>query len=135
MFKTKEKVFPNKIKEDKLSNVVINNIKDSMIVFFNIYSMIVIFSLLSLLLPKNLITLQGILEVTNGLNYLITCNLNIIVKEILAIIYINFGGLCLLMQVKSIIKDTSIDFSNYILSRFYACLIAIILFLLTLFVI
>lgn len=135
LFKTKQKVFPNKIKEDKLSNVVINNIKDSMIVFFNIYSMIVIFSLLSLLLPKNLITLQGILEVTNGLNYLITCNLNIIVKEILAIIYINFGGLCLLMQVKSIIKDTSIDFSNYILSRFYACLIAISLFLLTLFVI
>ena len=134
LFKTKEKVIPTKIKEDKISNIVINNIKDNMYVIFNIYSMIIIFSLISLLLPFNLVAIQGILEVTNGLNYLINSNLDLITKEVLALIYLNFGGLCLLMQVKSIIKDTLIDFNSIILSRFYACLIAISLFLLTLFV-
>ena len=129
LFKNNDKIIPIKTREEKLSDCLIDIIKDIFPISFNILAMIIIFSLISIFLPNRLIALKGILEVTNGLNLLLQSNYSNLVKEVLALIYINFGGICLLMQVKSVIKDTLINFNDYVLSRFYACIISSILFL------
>ena len=61
--------------------------------------------------------LSGFLELTQGLNQLIGLNLSISLKEILAISFISFGGLSIHTQIKSIISDTSISYSEFLKGR------------------
>ena len=74
----------------------------------------------------NIKFLNGIFEITNGLNSL--ANLNIRHKDIFSIILINFGGLSIFSQIKSILEDTQINFVNYFKGRFFQIMFSIILY-------
>ena len=71
---------------------------------------------------KNNILLCGILEITTGLNLIIHSFTNY--KLLLSIIIINFGGLSIYSQIKSILEDTNINFINYFKGRLLQILIS-----------
>lgn len=73
----------------------------------------------------NNVLFKGILEITTGLNSLIINQSSY--KEILAIIIINFGGLSIFTQIKSILEDTNLNFLNYFKGRFLQIAFSIIL--------
>ena len=73
----------------------------------------------------NNVFISGLLEVTNGLNHLIKCNINH--KELISIIFINFGGLSIFSQIKSILEDTDIKFINYFKGRLLQIIISFFL--------
>ncbi|MBE6161782.1 MAG: hypothetical protein E7158_06155 [Firmicutes bacterium] len=74
----------------------------------------------------NIKILNGLFEITNGLNSLI--HLNIKHKDIFSIILVNFGGLSIFSQIKSILEDTQINFMNYFKGRFFQIIFSIILY-------
>lgn len=87
----------------------------------------IITNLITTILPiDNLIEviLKGILEITQSLNVLSSINNSSIIKEIIAISIISFGGLSIHTQVLSIISDTKIEYKNFFLGRIYHVLIS-----------
>ena len=70
----------------------------------------------------NSIFIKGIIEITQGLNEINSLFVNIRFKKLLAIIFINFGGLSIHSQIKSIISDTPISYKCFLLGRLYSLL-------------
>ncbi len=68
---------------------------------------------------------KGLLEITTGLNSLIINQSSS--KKILAIIIINFGGLSIFTQIKSILEDTNLNFINYFKGRILQIIISLFL--------
>lgn len=115
----------NKINTINFNKCLINAIKDLSTLIINIYLIIIIFNILISIIPSILNNYKGLFEITYGLNYII--NNNIIYKDILALIYISFGGLSIIIQIKEILDNTNISFNNFIISRFYQIIISIII--------
>lgn len=61
--------------------------------------------------------LFGIIEITQGLKYLSLSNLNIDIKTIISSFLISFGGICIHMQVFSILNNKKIRYLPYFISR------------------
>ncbi len=118
-----------KIKTIDFNTVLIESIQKVSILLLNIYITILIFNIIIVLIPNKLNCLIGIFEITQGLNYLSNSNIYFINKIMLSIIYISFGGLCIHIQIKSVLKDTQINYYNFFISRFYAIIISMILML------
>lgn len=112
-----------------LGDLLVREINNAKEVFLNVLGMIILFNLFSLLIPKNIGFFVGILEVSNGLSYLMMTKNSLLSKCLLAIIFINFGGLSILMQIKAVLKNSHISLSPYILGRLYACFLSLSLFL------
>lgn len=117
-----------KTKEERFIKVFIESINASTSVLIMIFITMIVFNMMSILVPKYLETFRGILEVTGGLNYLKTLGQSK-VSIVLSLIYINFGGLCILTQIKEILDGSKIMFSNFLISRFYHIVCSIILYL------
>ena len=117
-----------KTKEERFIKVFIESINASTSVLIMIFMTMVVFNMMSILVPKYLKGFRGILEVTGGLNYLKTLGQSK-VSIVLSLIYINFGGLCILTQIKEILEGSKIMFSNFLISRFYHIICSIILYL------
>lgn len=66
--------------------------------------------------------INGLLEATGGLSKLITLNVNYKLKEILACIFISFGGLSIHTQIKTIIQEANISYKYLFLSRMIAAI-------------
>ena len=73
----------------------------------------------------NTVIFKGLLEITTGLNSLIINQSSS--KKILAIIIINFGGLSIFTQIKSILEDTNLNFINYFKGRILQIIISLLL--------
>lgn len=69
--------------------------------------------------------IKGFLELTQGLNYLNSLNISLILKEILAISFISFGGLSIHTQIKSILEDTSISYYPFLKARILHVILSI----------
>ncbi|MDD5835843.1 MAG: hypothetical protein PUD34_01340 [bacterium] len=124
-----------KVKEIPFNELLIKETNNATNIFLCILEMIIIFNLISIYIPKALNPFIGILEVTNGLNYLAKTPYPLYITSILILIYLNFGGLSIYMQIKSILNKTNISDTNYLYGRFYAIIISIILYLfITLFI-
>ena len=117
-----------KTKEERFTKVFIESINASTSVLIMIFMTMVVFNMMSILVPKYLEAFRGLLEVTGGLNYLKTLGQSK-VSIVLSLIYINFGGLCILTQIKEILEGSKIMFSNFLISRFYHIICSIILYL------
>ena len=117
-----------KIPEERFIKVFIESINASTSVLIMIFITMIVFNMMSILVPKYLETFRGLLEVTGGLNYLNTLGQSK-VSIVLSLIYINFGGLCILTQIKEILEGSKIMFSNFLISRFYHIICSIILYL------
>lgn len=113
-----------KIESVSLSKLLPNAIKKA----FN--SLIVVLGVISfyLLISDYFLTttiFKGLLEITTGLNSLIINQSSS--KKILAIIIINFGGLSIFTQIKSILEDTNLNFINYFKGRILQIIISLLL--------
>ena len=113
-----------KIESISLSKLLPNAIKKA----FN--SLIVVLGVISfyLLISDYFLTttiFKGLLEITTGLNSLIINQSSS--KKILAIIIINFGGLSIFTQIKSILEDTNLNFINYFKGRILQIIISLLL--------
>ena len=118
-----------KIEPIKFNVLIVNTIKSASVIFTNIYITIVIFNILIYLLPKALLPLNGLIELTQGLNYLQYINYSLNIKIILALIYISFGGLSIIFQTLNVLSETKIESRLFIKSRFYQIIISIVIFL------
>ena len=129
LFLIRNKYQPNtdnkiKIESISLSKLLPNAIKKA----FN--SLIVVLGVISfyLLISDYFLTttiFKGLLEITTGLNSLIINQSSS--KKILAIIIINFGGLSIFTQIKSILEDTNLNFINYFKGRILQIIISLLL--------
>lgn len=63
--------------------------------------------------------IYGLIEITQGLNYLSTSNFNIYIKSMIATFLISFGGLCIHIQVFSILDNKKIQYLPYFFSRIF----------------
>lgn len=129
LFKSKQKSPLFKAKELSMSELLVKEVSNATHIFLNVLGMIIIFNLISLLIIPKFRAFTGLIEVTNGLSFLIFSSLSTYLKALLSLIFINFGGLCILMQVKAIINNTDIKLTNYLYGRFYATFISTFLFL------
>ena len=74
------------------------------------------------------IIINGFFDLTNGI-FLTSLITNPIIKGIIIICFISFGGISVHMQTKSIITNTKIKYRNFLLGRIYQMIIATTLFL------
>lgn len=126
--KLKEKFTPNNHFEVNLTGSIKSSITTTTMVlgaitFYLITSNILLNTFL--LPPYMAIILRGLLELTQGLNALI--NTNILGKELLAIIFISFGGLSIHTQVKCILDEAKLDYKYFFKGRIIQTIIASIL--------
>jgi len=120
-----------KVPSNPLREVIINAIINASNLLVNIYITIVLFNIIITLLPSNLLNISGLIELTQGLNYLKEVPILLNGKILLALIYISFGGLSIIMQVLNVLNNTKIEPTLFIKSRFYQIIISIIIFLIT----
>ena len=99
-----------------LKSSIVNTSKTLVIVFGIITSCIVFSNILNAYFKFNPL-LNGILEITNGLNYVGVSNIKIIFKIILSSFYLNFGGLSIHAQVFSILDNKKIRYLPYLEAR------------------
>lgn len=75
--------------------------------------------------------LRGLFELTQGLECINQLNTSSMIKEIITIIIISFGGLSIHMQTFSIICDSDLSYYNFFKGRIYQVLISILITYLT----
>lgn len=120
-----------KINSKNMLNTLVDSFNHANIVFLNMYITIIFFNIIIILFPQILSNFYGLIELTQGLNYLKIVNINIDYKIILALMYISFGGLSIQMQVAYVLQNSKIQFNNFLISRFYQIIISILIFLTT----
>ena len=76
------------------------------------------------------IIIKGIIEITQSLKLIPNLNYLSIIKEIIALSIISFGGLSIHTQVLSIISDTKIIYKNFLIGRILHILISISIYIL-----
>lgn len=120
--KTKNKVEIKYVKES-FSSSIVKATKNSLNTLLLIMGTLIIFNII----PVQNLAFKGLLEITNGLNNLKLIDTTITLKKALSSIYISFGGLCILMQIKSILNDTSIKYKYYFKYRIIHLVIYVLL--------
>ncbi len=122
-------------KTKKLNEILTSIIFDAIKTMLLIFSSMIIFSILSniiiQLIPTNnffKVLISGLLEMSNGLFNLQTLNISLYLKEILAITFLSFSGICIIFQIKSILNEENISLKYFILSRFIHVVFAILTF-------
>ena len=109
---------------NKINVNITDSIKKAMSTTIMVLGTITFYLILSNIINLN-IYLKGLLEMTQGLNMLINNSINF--KEIIAIVFISFGGLSIHTQVKCILDETDLDYKYYFWGRIYQTIIATIL--------
>jgi len=137
--KTKLIYKKNKIKLKKnsfiniLNKSIINTSNTLLLILGIITTCIIITTLINktFLINNNFKFIYGFIEITQGLKYLSLSNINIEIKTILSCIIISFGGLCIHLQVFSILDNKKIRYIPYLISRIIhsilSCLICFII--------
>lgn len=128
--------FHSKTKQNpkSLGSLLSKAIQNSMNTLLLILGTICFYLMISCLIktsnpPINLLS-QGILELTQGLNALISYSTPLNVKAFLAISFISFGGLSIHTQIKSIIADTNISYFPFLKGRILHVLLSLFFLLL-----
>lgn len=116
-----------KIETKSLATIIPASCKKAINSMITILGVISFYMLLSSHITDNVV-IKGILEMTTGLNQLVLKNYSY--EIIIATIIINFSGLSIFTQIKSILEDTSLQFFNYFKGRILQVLIALLLLIL-----
>lgn len=127
IFNKKENIIfiENKIKKEKktfiniLNNSIINTSNTLLLILGIITTCIIITTIINktFSINENYKFIYGFIEITQGLKYLSLSNLNIELKTILSCFLISFGGLCIHLQVFSILDNKKIRYIPYLISR------------------
>ncbi len=118
-------------KSNNIGSVLSKSIKDSIDTLLLILGSISIFSFLITIINKvfifnsfTLSIISGLLEITNGSNNLSLLAIPIKYKVVISSMILSFGGLAIHVQIKSILSDTDIKYTPYLISRIIHSLIS-----------
>lgn len=118
---------------DMLTNTILNAFKTCTIILGNLIIFIIIINILNKYLNINnilLSILSGLLELTTGSNMLSLLDININLKIALASLIINFSGLSILFQSKSILNDYNINIKRILIIKLiFSIIISILLYI------
>ena len=120
------------------SSSILTNIKNSFKTILNIYGISLFFFLIGTIINMYInnkylyVFVYGFFDLTKGVYSTLLIN-NIIIRAILIIIIIAFGPLSIHFQIKSILMDTHIKYTNYIKGRFIGCTLSLIVFMVILY--
>ncbi len=122
------------VNDKTLSSNILCAIKNSINTMLIIFATIIFFAIISTMIT-NIININplinalinGIFEITRGLNSINILNISVKLKEIISLIIISFGGLSIHMQVLSIINDYKIKYKYFFIGRILQVIISIIL--------
>ena len=122
------------IKPRTFSKVIINSIKKSINASLMVLGTICFFMIISnvfVVTNNSYIRVigSGILEITQGLKLLSTVNTSII-KEILALLFISFGGISIHIQVMSCFTQNGILYKDFLNGRISSIVIGMAIYLL-----
>lgn len=127
-FIIRKKYIPNnttKISNSKSSPLLVlmpNSLKKSFDTMIIILGIICFYNLIINYLP-NITIIKGLLEITSGLNSLQNVNN----KLFYTILFINFGGISIFTQIKSILEDTNLNFINFLYGRIISIILNLLL--------
>ena len=129
------KIKPNNLKTIKnKEHSISNSITKTMSTLIMILGTISFYILLSTFIitifnlnAVNSLFIRGILELTQGLSYLKDINITSFLKEMIALIFISFGGLSIHAQIKSILTDTNLSYKYFFYGRLLSIIISLIL--------
>lgn len=117
----------NLIRENKKSSFITtltNSIYNTFKILILLYGIITIFMIVTSLINANInlnpllnSILCGILEITNGIYFISIQNIPIIYKATIITFFISFGGLCIHLQILSILNNYKIDYWNFFKTR------------------
>ena len=118
---------------DMLTNTILNAFKTCVIILGNLIIFIIIINILNKYLNINdtlLSILSGLLELTTGSNMLSLLDININLKIALTSLIINFSGLSILFQSKSILNDYNINIKRILIIKLiFSIIISILLYI------
>lgn len=130
----------NKNNKTRFVICLTNSIYKTIKILFLLLGIITFFMLITCIIREKLLInsfilniICGLLEMTQGIFYIASSNLNIILKASIITFFISFGGISIHMQVFSILSDYKLKYSNYLLARIFHGLISssLVYFLLT----
>lgn len=129
IFIKEEKMTFNHIQRP-LNELIITSIKKNTSILLMILGSMIVFSILGIIitnyLPFNLkVIIIGLLEITSGIELLKGIN-SIFIKKLLFLTFINFGGIAIYTQIKSIFEDSNIKIQKHFIYRLIAILLALI---------
>lgn len=132
---TKRKIITKKQESNKKEFITIltSSINDTFKILINILGIITVFMIISLLiekvLKKNIITMiiKSVLEMTQGTLLISKSNIYYKLKVSLIGALISFNGISIHMQIKSILDNTKIKYSNYLKGRILQSIICFII--------
>ena len=132
------KINPSNIKQSKnKKHSISNSINKTMYTLIMVLGTIVFYILFSTFIITlfkinniNSLFIKGFLELTQGLNELQIININLFLKQLIALIFITFGGLSIHAQIKSILSDTNLSYKHFLYGRFLSIIISIALLIL-----
>ena len=116
---------------DALSKSITNSINLLLIILGNTCFFFIISKLITESFNLNIITsilINGLLDITKGINSISSFYINDTFKGILVLTFLSFGGVNIHMQVLSIIKDSKIKYKNFLLGRISQAAISSTLF-------
>lgn len=125
-----EKKSPPKLETLSFSKTLAKSLKRSMDTLLVVLGTILFYFLLcegaSSFLPIPLFNciINGLLEATGGLAKLTLLNINVHLKEILASLFISFGGLSIHTQIKNIIVEENISYRYFFFSRIFHAILS-----------
>ena len=121
---------PQKNEEIDFSKTLTKSLKKSLNTLLIILGTIIFYLILSeglnVFVKNDLVNcfFNGFLEITGGLNKLASLNVNNHFKEIMAVIFISFGGFSIHTQIKGITDEAGINFKTFFKMRFIHALLA-----------
>jgi hypothetical protein len=111
------------------------SIKNSFNTIILIYGTSLFFYLIAVIILKYInlgvdlyVLINGLFDLTKGVTSVVLLD-NIIKRAILILIFISFGTISIHMQVKSIIEDSEIKYSSFLIGRVISTTLAVIIFL------
>lgn len=115
------------------SKALINALKQSGTSLINIYITICFFYIFTNVLITNndilSIILKGSVEITQGLNSLITLNASLKIKELLNLAILMFAGFSIHIQISQILSKYAINYKYFYLSRIFLILLSSLILL------
>ena len=107
------------------------SIENNINILLNILGTITLFLMLANVMPIKIPLIKtlvaGIFEVTNGLNKINLFFKGNIIYDYLVLFILSFGGISIFIQIKSILKDTSLNIKYFFISRLLCANISFII--------
>lgn len=114
-----------------MSDALLNGINT----LFLIFGVVTLFLVITTIIDNNVnlssyyqSVLNGIFEMTQGLKYVSLLDIPLKIKGTLSVLFISFGGICVHIQIISILSDTKIKYFPFLVARILHGVISSFLF-------